>query len=147
VAWIAAVVAALALILALVVVTVDIAKSHEVDPPALSIIPVPAGATVTASLRECPVTGHTCRLVAAVDQPTGDAVAIVTDAMARAGWPMVAGSGGTSTGCRSSRLCAKVWSFADYADTFGLPAGLTVPIDALNELRGHGALVVVTKTG
>src|SRR2546421_225948 len=65
VAWIAGFIAALGAIALLIAIRVNVAKSHELDPPTLSVIaPLPSGTTVTALLRECPVTGHTCRLVA-----------------------------------------------------------------------------------
>lgn len=135
------------IVVGLVVVTIDIAKSHELDAPLVTVLaPLPPAATVTASLRECPVTGHTCRLVAAVDQPGGDAVLAVSQALSSRGWPLVAGAGESRQGCRTTDRCAKVWPFAYYEDTFGLPAGLHVSLDQRDELRGNGAVVVVTDT-
>ena len=146
--WIAALIAALGAIAIVVILTVHIAKSHELDPPAASVLqPLPAGASARATLRDCPITGRTCRLVVAVDQPDGDAVATVSRSLSGRGWPLVTARGGARSGCRTGgKLCAKVWAFADYADAFGLPSGLHVPIDAVDELRGHGAVVVVTRT-
>jgi hypothetical protein len=148
VAWIAAVVAALGLIAILIIVTVNVAHSRELNPPALSsVTPLPRGATLTTSLRDCPVTGQSCRLFAAVDVPTGDAVTIMSESLSLRGWPLVAGDGGVHSGCRSNgHLCAKVWPFAYYVDTFGMPLGLTLPLDKFDELRAHGTLVVISHT-